>query len=156
MKIPLNQENHNFSLTRLWSSGTGLSPLKMFDITLRKFIYGILFFLFFCLSFGQLGRISIFNGSGAVYFHDFFLILYICISSAILFRNKKKRVEITQYIQPFYPLIIVALISFILVVWRFSFSQNIIALAYVFRLLLLIVFFTLFNFEKITIRKIIF
>ena len=108
----------------------------------------VLFFLFLCLSLGQLQRVSIFGGQINFYFHDIFLIMYVGMRCIKLFKKRKSINFINKDFRPFIPLIATVFVSLLIGFWNFTNDQNIVGLLYGVRLLIYFLFFACITSEN--------
>ncbi len=106
----------------------------------------LLLFLFFCLSFGQLQRVSIEGTQAHIYFHDIFLLLFVVGALYKHLRHKSKAIFIAS--KPFLPLVACGFVSFVVLFFQFDLYQNMIGLAYLLRLWLYFAFFITLGLEK--------
>lgn len=108
----------------------------------------ILLFFVFCLSLGQLQRINFLDGQINIYFHDIFLILFIVSNFNKYLQDKTRRNDFYKGIKSFLPLVVTGVLSLIWGFWNYTSIENLVGLAYLFRLILLSVFFAQINLIK--------
>lgn len=102
-----------------------------------KYLLIILILLF---PFGQLSRITLFNGSASLYLHDVLIIVGIIYFLLKIIREKKKLAKISKY---FILFIFTALFSLILALKTLSFTEVLISSLYLWRFLAYLSFFYL-------------
>lgn len=92
-----------------------------------------LYFIFFLFSFGQLGRITLYERQINFYFYEVFLLIFLFI---LFFKHKFSPLKLVwQKFREFYIFFGVLFLSLINEFWKYSFFQNFVGFLYFSRLL---------------------